>query len=638
MMGFGLDRSLAENYLRRVYNIICNKNLAMEMKQNKKEKKWRRVFSLTLLVLVWFFCLVSIPVGALVMGWWVYQDRIYPGVRVAGLDLSHYPVTRAWESVDVLERDYLAGDGLRFKVAMGTSASASGEVVVDMVLEDFGVVFDAKATVEQAYKQGRVGGWRERWKTVLENANEGVEVAHVYRMDEEKLNLLVATIAAEIDQPGAKAKVELQNGEGGVEVGVVEGENGLKLDQAALVGEIKKAIGWLESLSPTKFLSVENNMVSEKEKQNAVERAEQLIGKELVVKVDRGGNEPEEEAVWGDTDLVSLVGFKEEFDKRRMGEYLESLAEGVDRKARNAAFAFENGRVVEFAPALPGLEIMVDESKDLVWGKLLELQNGSEESLVVVLDTRVTEPIIKTGDVNELGINELLGKGTSTFYHSIPGRVHNVALTASRLNGVLVPPGEVFSFNQTIGDVSRATGYQSAYVIKGGRTVLGDGGGVCQDSTTLFRAILDAGLPVVERRAHAYRVGYYEQDRKPGFDATVYAPSPDLKFLNDTPGHVLVQAKADTNNLSLVIELYGTSDGRVSEITNYKQWGAVPAPPPLYQDDPTLAPGVVKQVDWAAPGLKVKFDYSVYRDGETIFEETFYSNYRPWQAVYLRGV
>src|SRR5207249_4927169 len=91
--------------------------------------------------------------------------------------------------------------------------------------------------------------------------------------------------------------------------------------------------------------------------------------------------------------------------------------------------------------------------------------------------------------------------GVSYFAHSIENRIYNVELAASKVNGILVAPNEEFSFDKYLGDVSSLTGYKQAYVIQGGKTVLGDGGGVCQVSTTLFRALLNAG------RSEERRVG-----------------------------------------------------------------------------------------------------------------------------------
>ena len=188
-----------------------------------------------------------------------------------------------------------------------------------------------------------------------------------------------------------------------------------------------------------------------------------------------------------------------------------------------------------------------------------------------------------------------------------------------------------------MGEISSATGYKPSYIIKNGRTVLGDGGGVCQVSTTLFRAILNAGLPIVERKAHSYRVSYYEQDAKPGFDATVFDPYVDLKFKNDTPTALLIQGVVDRKEKKVYFFIYGKKDNRKVYISTPKVYDVVPPPEPLYIEDPTLKKGVVKQIDFSAWGAKSVFTYRVEKNGEVIFEKVFKSVYRPWRAVYLVG-
>ncbi|TSC54062.1 MAG: hypothetical protein LiPW16_168, partial [Microgenomates group bacterium LiPW_16] len=226
----------------------------------------------------------------------------------------------------------------------------------------------------------------------------------------------------------------------------------------------------------------------------------------------------------------------------------------------------------------------------------------------------------------------------SFFRGSIAARVHNISLATLQLNGLLIAPGEVFSFNKAIGEVSATTGYKQAYVIKEKKTVLDDGGGVCQVSTTFFRAALASGLPIEERQAHAYRVAYYEQGGfGPGLDATVYAPRVDLKIKNDTEAFILIQTRVDTKNAVLTFEFYGTSDGRKASIAKPRIWDQVPPPPDLYQDDPSLPKGQVKQIDFAATGLKTAFDWKVTRGEEILQNRTFNSNFAPWQAIYLRG-
>lgn len=331
-----------------------------------------------------------------------------------------------------------------------------------------------------------------------------------------------------------------------------------------------------------------------------------------------------------------------DFDQVKLEDLLKKLEKEIYLPPENALFQFENNKVTAFREEKEGqgldLETAVKEIKNQLQEKSLYSQSdGNIPDIYVVLKIKKIKPEVTVANANYLGIKELLGEGISWFSGSPAPRIHNIKLASSHLNGLLVKPDEVFSFNRALGDVSEKTGYKETWIIKEGRTVLGDGGGVCQVSTTVFRAALNTGLPILERQAHAYRVHYYEEKSTVGLDATVYDPSPDLRFLNNTPAHLLIQVKVDERNKKLTFQFYGTSDGREPIISEPIIWDKVPAPEPLYQDDPELPLGTIKQIDWAAPGAKVKFDYTVIRNEETIFEKNFTSLYRPWRAIYLRG-
>lgn len=320
-------------------------------------------------------------------------------------------------------------------------------------------------------------------------------------------------------------------------------------------------------------------------------------------------------------------------------DYLTELEGTYNIPAQNALFEFEEGRVTTFKVEEDGKMVDIKATTEAISSYLMSdaVIKGVPRKFIV--EDTILEPDISIVDTNEFGIVEKIGEGQSDYTGSSAEREHNVVLAASKFHGVLIPPGEVFSYNDTVGDISVSTGYKTSLVIKDGRTVLGDGGGVCQDSTTLFRAALNTGLPIVERRAHSYRVKYYENDRKPGFDATVYGPTVDFKFRNDTDAYILIQSDVDQVNNILRFEFYGKSDGRKVELSDASVYGYQPAPEPLYIDDPTLPRGVTKQVDWAAPGAKSSFTYKVIQaDGEVTEDRTFYSAYRPWQAVYQVGV
>lgn len=334
---------------------------------------------------------------------------------------------------------------------------------------------------------------------------------------------------------------------------------------------------------------------------------------------------------WQTFNISASLGY----DKDQLFDLVDNMKENYDIPAKNALFKFENGRVASFRQEEKGQEIQTESFLNSVDKKIHALEKN-RENIVTKVETKIIEPGITLAHSNDFGIEEFIGEGKSDFTHSIPERIHNLTLAASKFDGVLIPKNSIFSFNDTVGDISSFTGYKPAYIIKSGKTVLGDGGGVCQVSTTLFRAALNTGLPIVERVAHAYRVGYYENDSQPGFDATVYAPSPDLKIKNDTNTSILIQTEVDENNNLLYFRFYGKKDNRKVEISPVIVYDVVPPLPEIRQDDPTLKKGIVKQVDFPAWGSKAVFTYKVTKEGKTD-EQKFLSVYRPWQAVYLVG-
>lgn len=325
------------------------------------------------------------------------------------------------------------------------------------------------------------------------------------------------------------------------------------------------------------------------------------------------------------------------YSQEKLMKVVSPFLAGVEKQPVDALFSFENGKVIAFKPSSDGQKLDRDKLDQEILGLGVTISTMHPNSVTIPIPIKTIKPKITTESVNNFGIKELIASGTSTFYHSIQSRIYNIGLAASRMNGILVAPDEVFSFNKALGDVTSLTGYQQAYVIQNGKTVLGDGGGVCQVSTTFFRALLNAGLPIVERHPHSYRVGYYEQDSPPGLDATIYYPSVDLKFRNDTEHYILIQTAIDYDNLRLTFYLYGTRDGREVSISNSVITNRTPALPPLYQDDPTLPKGVVKQVDFEAAGADVYFTREVRRNGRVVLADKFVSNYQPWQAIFLRG-
>jgi vancomycin resistance protein YoaR len=199
---------------------------------------------------------------------------------------------------------------------------------------------------------------------------------------------------------------------------------------------------------------------------------------------------------------------------------------------------------------------------------------------------------------------------------------------------LLIRPGEEFSLVKAIGPVDAALGYRQELVIKEDRTIPEFGGGLCQIGTTFFRLILNAGLPVVERKNHSYRVRYYEPPV--GMDATIYEPKPDFRFTNDYPTYLLLQTRIEGDDL--VFEFWGTKDGRVATSSTPKVYNVVAPPAPLKIETTEIPVGTTKCIEKAHPGSDAEFTYTVtYPDGQKT-DTKFTSHYRPWREICLVGV
>jgi vancomycin resistance protein YoaR len=290
-------------------------------------------------------------------------------------------------------------------------------------------------------------------------------------------------------------------------------------------------------------------------------------------------------------------------------------------------------------PAVIGRELDVEASILAIQQKLNQGQHSIPLEFIINKPAATDE---MTGE--QLGIRELVHEETSFFYGSASARVQNIQIASERFHGLLIAPGATFSMSDAMGDVSLDNGYAEALIIIGGRTIKGVGGGVCQVSTTLFRAAFFAGYPIVERHAHAYRVSYYEKVRGnridpnlAGLDATVFFPLVDFKFTNDTPYWLLMETYVNPSNSSLTWKFYSTKDGRTVDWTTPGPTKNTPAPDPVYRENPDLSKGEIKQVEWASEGADILVNRSVYRDGALYFQDSYSTHYQPWGVVYEYG-
>lgn len=235
-------------------------------------------------------------------------------------------------------------------------------------------------------------------------------------------------------------------------------------------------------------------------------------------------------------------------------EYLATtIAPEINREATDARFMRSaEGKVEQFSVAETGRALNSNESVVRMAAAL------SRGETAAALQVDETPPLVSTQeDIETLGITTLLATGETDFVGSPRNRIHNIVVGTERYHGLLLQPGEEFSFNEHLGPVDAAHGFKPELVIKHNVTIPEYGGGLCQVSTTAFRAAIYSGLKITQRRNHAYAVRYYGT---PGFDATIYPPYTDLRFTNNTPGYILIQARVEGTKLTF--DFWGTDDGR----------------------------------------------------------------------------
>jgi vancomycin resistance protein YoaR len=321
--------------------------------------------------------------------------------------------------------------------------------------------------------------------------------------------------------------------------------------------------------------------------------------------------------------------------------FMENLAPSLQVGSKMPRFTFndETHQLEVLEHAVIGRSLDVEATIQTINTKLAE---GEHNISLVFVEQKPAATDSSTAE--SMGIKELIHSETSYFYGSGASRVQNITTAASRFHGVLVAPGETFSMANALGDISLDNGYAEALIIYGNQTIKGVGGGVCQVSTTLFRAAFFTGFPIPERHAHAYRVLYYEKvagnkinTNFAGLDATVFVPLVDFKFTNDTPYWLLMETYVNPGASTITWKFYSTSDGRTVDYTTTGLTNITPPPDPIYKENPNLPKGEIKQVDWKVEGADVNIHRTVTRDGNVYLEDSFFTRFQPWRDIFEYG-
>jgi vancomycin resistance protein YoaR len=511
---------------------------------------------------------------------------------------------------------------------------------------DIGLYLDPQTSAMVAYQMGRQGGLIGRFINQFRAWFLGVNLPSYLVYDERVARAYLDDIAAQVEKPTVEASISVK----GTEVMVLPGQVGRSVDRQATLAPLEEQLRSLTDGMLT--IVVEELPPAILDASEQAQIAKRILGAPLTLTSPEA--QEGETASWT-FDQDSLAGmltiervegenearYQVGLDRTTLSSFLEGISGDLARQPANARFIFnDDTRQLEvIRPSVTGRTLNVEATLQAVNGKLVQGDHRAE----LIFD--YTEPQVSDkATAEQLGIRELVSQHRSFFYGSSAERIQNIETAAARFHGVLVPPGATFSMGEALGDVSLDNGYAEALIIFGNRTIKGVGGGVCQVSTTLFRTVFLGGYPIVERHPHAYRVGYYEQTASggvdpdlAGLDATVFVPVVDFKFTNDTPNWLLMETYVNAGARTLTWKFYSTSEGRTVDWDTTGLQNIEDPPEPLYQENPDLDKGEIRQVDWEAAGADVTVFRTVYKDGQVYLEDQFSTHYMPWRAVYEVG-
>lgn len=624
--------------------------VAEEKTERRTKRKWPKI---ALIVFLCVFFLTVVKAGFLFGYREFYKNKIYPGVYAESFHIGG--ITRE-EARDLVENynNRLVREGIDFSVI-----KIDGERV-DFKLNNLDagdsqelVKVDGEQLVAQAFQIGRDGHWFSNlWRPVALRVVWPKVLNPAVVLDEMALREELKTYLAPLENGGRDANIKITN---------------LETFSYEVVPEHAGGIFSYEEIAPltratVSGLSFAPIEIRQKEFQptivsdDAVKASENLsslfsfgdLGLHFVnpqTKIRRNWNIGSAQyAEWlevaRDTDNNLIFILSEE----KVKNYLDILRTDIDSPAQNAKFVVDNGRVKEFQASKTGLRLDLEATYQAINNAFKE-RNYRPDTVTktVGLMVEMVEPQIKMTDVNNLGIEEIIGSGYSTFLDSHTNRIKNIANAVKLLNGTLIKPGEVFSANAYAGPYTLENGFLPEAVIKGREIKNEVGGGMCQIGTTLFRMAMNSGMDIVQRQNHSLVVSYYADpvNKNPGTDAALYEPTVDLKFLNDTGQYLLLQTEIDYEKQMLIFTLWGKSDGRSGSYTHPEVSKWIPYNKTveniLVSNDPLVKPGVTK-CQTAYNGAVASFTYTRTTPDGTKIDRVFESYYRPLPKICLVGV
>lgn len=541
---------------------------------------------------------VVVLAGAYVGAAWYLGDKVPQSTTVAGVDISGLPSDEAVEVLQTQLADVVASP---IPIGMGETSSTLDPAHA-------GLTFDARATVEQ------FTGFTLEPEVVFGHLFGLGAREPVVHVDDTALTAALESAATDLDVAPVDGVIELADGTGTV---VTEPEDGLSLDVPAAAEMV--SADWLTGQRPFELPSQTTTPQIDDDAIAAAmaDIVEPLTSGPVTVQLNDAETSLEPELlVAAGTISAGADGLELSIDGEMLAEHITDTVDSVGETPQDAKIVFEGGKPT-IIPAVTGTGLDPAQLASVV----TEAALATGEDRVAVAELADTEPEFTTEDAEALGVVEIVGE-YSTPYPYDPTRTQNLINGTAHINGTLVEPGGVFSLIEALGPITRENGYVSSAVVDGGFVTDALGGGLSQVSTTTFNAAYEAGMEDIEHKPHSRWFDRYP----PGREATMFAPSLDMKWGNNTPYGVLVQAWVGDDG-RVHVRLWSTKYWDV-QIRSSEKYGWT-SPRTVYNESPTCQPE-----SGGASGFTIDISRSVTLNGEDSEYSGGYSwTYSPWNRV-----
>ncbi len=524
---------------------------------------WQRVLALVpRLVIGAVFALLIVAIGLFAFRV-VYSERIYPAVVVGDVNVGGLTASQAEDELNQRAAE----------LEQGTIAFSYNGQTWTPTLTEIGATVNLEDSIAEAEQLGRGADAASRLAFTGEILRADQVVPLRTRLDQRVLNAWFDQVDREIDNPAINAQIVVN----GTEVSVSPDATGIVVDRAAATQQILGALSTLRPIAVELPTEVDTPEILASDLEQVKAQVQEGLSTPVRVKFENQTWRIEGTTLTGYVSVETVVEngvpvANLSLDTERLAADLRTqFVPEVNRDPVNARVGWnDNLGLVALDPSETGVTLKATAFAEAVANSFL---NGHERVEIPVV---ITRPEIDDENLDALGIESRLGGGDSNFAGGSWNRDQNIYVATDLLNGTLVRPGGVFSFNQAIGEITYDKGFVDADVVVAEQIGRDVGGGVCQVSTTVFRAAIMAGMPIAEWQPHTYRLSNYERDGwGPGFDASILQNSwqspeewPDFKFENYTDGWLLVEAWTSYPNV--IVNVYGSNDGREVEVD---AWG-----------------------------------------------------------------